>query len=226
MLTSHSVIPSPRTRSFSILIVVLIVHIGIAWFVSSAATNSHEPATSIKMLESFVISNATGQTINTPSEQMDLDAAVESIAVPAKPQEDSVQQIQKSQIANPETVKQKKKINQKLEVAKSNVYAATPSLAGSGDSLLPISNAKYLNNPHPAYPRQSKRLGEQGTVLLEVEIDVDGSANKIHVRKSSGFSRLDKSALETVMKWRFIPGKTAGVSQKMWVSITINFVLE
>jgi protein TonB len=62
--------------------------------------------------------------------------------------------------------------------------------------------------------------------LLAVEIDVDGSASKVKVQTSSGHPRLDKSALETVLKWRFIPGKKAGVPQKMLVNIPINFVLE
>lgn len=91
---------------------------------------------------------------------------------------------------------------------------------------MPVTHAAYLNNPHPAYPRQSKRLGEQGSVLLLVEIDVDGSASQVKIQQSSGHARLDRAALETVIKWRFIAGKKAGVPQKMWVNIPINFVLK
>ena len=43
---------------------------------------------------------------------------------------------------------------------------------------------------------------------------------------SSGFERLDRSALEYVMKCRYVPGKVAGVPQAMWHEAPVNFVLE
>jgi protein TonB len=46
------------------------------------------------------------------------------------------------------------------------------------------------------------------------------------VSMSSGYPRLDRTALETVLKWRFIAGNNDGVPQKMWVTIPINFILE
>lgn len=97
---------------------------------------------------------------------------------------------------------------------------------GASDITQPITNAAYLNNPHPAYPRQSRRAGEQGQVILSVQIGVDGLATQVSILKSSGFIRLDDVALQTVQKWRFVPGKKAGIPQTMWVSIPINFVLE
>lgn len=100
------------------------------------------------------------------------------------------------------------------------------STAGESDIVMPITHADYLNNPHPSYPRISRRLREEGRVLLAVEIDIDGHAAQILVKHSSGYERLDQSALQTVLKWRFVPGKQAGVAKKMWVNIPINFVLE
>ncbi len=72
----------------------------------------------------------------------------------------------------------------------------------------------------------SKRLNEQGTVVMRVLIGADGQPQKAEIRKSSGFERLDRSAAETVMKWRYIPGKRAGVAEAMWFNVPINFVLE
>lgn len=91
---------------------------------------------------------------------------------------------------------------------------------------LPSTDADYLNNPRPAYPPLSKRMGEQGKVVVRVLIGTDGLPQKAEVRTSSGFERLDQAALSTVMKWRYVPGKRAGVPEAMWFNVPINFVLE
>ncbi len=91
---------------------------------------------------------------------------------------------------------------------------------------LPSSNATYLQNPAPGYPSISKRMGEQGKVLLRVFIAADGTPQKIELNKSSGFERLDRQAQDAVMRWRFVPGKRNGVPEAMWYLVPINFVLE
>ncbi|MBK7049459.1 MAG: energy transducer TonB [Rhodoferax sp.] len=91
---------------------------------------------------------------------------------------------------------------------------------------LPSSDADYLQNPAPPYPPLSKRLGEQGKVLVRVLIGVDGTAQKADIKQSSGFERLDQSALSTVLHWRYVPGKRARVPEAMWFNVPINFVLE
>lgn len=91
---------------------------------------------------------------------------------------------------------------------------------------LPSSDADYLQNPKPAYPANSRRLGEQGQVVVRVLIGVDGTAQKAEIRQSSGFDRLDQAALATTQRWRYVPGKRGGVAEAMWFSIPINFVLE
>lgn len=91
---------------------------------------------------------------------------------------------------------------------------------------LPSSDADYLQNPRPPYPFMSKRLGEQGKVVLRVLIGLDGTAQKADIKQSSGFDRLDQSALATVLRWRYVPGKRAGVPEAMWFNIPINFIFE
>ena len=91
---------------------------------------------------------------------------------------------------------------------------------------LPSSDADYLQNPKPAYPSMSKRLGEQGKVVVRVLIGLDGTAQKAEIKQSSGFERLDQSAVTTVLRWRYMPGKRAGVPETMWFNVPINFVLE
>jgi periplasmic protein TonB len=90
---------------------------------------------------------------------------------------------------------------------------------------LPSSNADYLQNPKPAYPPLSKRLGEQGKVIVRVLIGADGQPQQAALGNSSGFERLDQAALQTVMAWRYVPGKRGGVAEAMWFNVPINFVL-
>lgn len=91
---------------------------------------------------------------------------------------------------------------------------------------LPSSDAEYLLNPKPVYPASSKRLGEQGKVVIRVLIGIDGLPQKAEVKQSSGFERLDQAALGTVQRWRFVPGKRGGVPEPMWFNVPINFLLE
>jgi protein TonB len=198
------------------------------------------------MLESFVMVEATGQAVSTPTETLDpvapYEPAESQVSSPVDiPKENSQKEDHTPKLVQPhpqqtqpvvskkaplQPAQPKPKKQQTSPSAKISQHSAAPSQTGSSDITLPVTHAKYLNNPHPAYPRQSKRLGEQGTVLLAVEIDIDGAASQVKVQKSSGHPRLDRTAHETVLKWRFIAGKKAGVPQKMWVNIPINFVLE
>ena len=104
--------------------------------------------------------------------------------------------------------------------------AAAPAAPAAPRIELPSSNADYLNHPRPAYPPLSKRLGEQGKVVVRVFIDTNGSATQAEIAQSSGFDRLDQTALDTVRRWRYVPGKRAGVPEAMWFNVPINFVLE
>jgi len=91
--------------------------------------------------------------------------------------------------------------------------------------VLPSTNASHLNNPKPKYPPISRRLGEQGTVVLSVLIGADGLPKEVKIKTSSGFERLDRQALEAVKTWRFVPGTKDGVPTAMWFLQPIPFVL-
>ena len=102
---------------------------------------------------------------------------------------------------------------------------APASLAGPPALQQPSSNADYLQNPKPAYPPQSERLGETGKVVYKVWIGPDGKAEHAELVTSSGFLRLDKAAYETVMRWRYVPGRRNGVAETMPFNVPINWEL-
>jgi periplasmic protein TonB len=100
------------------------------------------------------------------------------------------------------------------------VVVAPPPLSA------PIYNADYLDNPAPIYPPVSKRNGEQGIVTLRVLVNPAGRADEVQVRTSSGYSRLDEAARDTVRGWRFVPAKRGDEPVAAWVLIPISFGLD
>lgn len=90
----------------------------------------------------------------------------------------------------------------------------------------PIFNADYLVNPPPAYPALSRRLGEQGRVILRVLVNTAGQADEVEVRGSSGYPRLDDAARDTVRGWKFVPASRGEQPVAAWVLIPISFSLE
>ena len=89
----------------------------------------------------------------------------------------------------------------------------------------PQFNADYLNNPAPRYPALSRRLGEQGRVLLRVFVDDRGLPARVELRTSSGHERLDQVALETVRQWKFVPARRGDQAVSAWVLVPISFSL-
>jgi periplasmic protein TonB len=116
--------------------------------------------------------------------------------------------------------------------------ATAPASANAGSALnvppappappkvtLPSTNADYLNNPEPIYSIVSRRSNEQGTVIVSVLVGADGSAKQVLLNKSSGFDRLDRAALDAVLRWRFVPGTRGGAPETMWFNVPIPFQL-
>lgn len=89
----------------------------------------------------------------------------------------------------------------------------------------PREDAHSLNNPKPAYPSLSRRLRETGTVILDVLILVDGSVGEIKLKESSGFKRLDDTAMKAVKQWRYSPAKRGNEPIEYWYVQPIEFTL-
>ena len=105
--------------------------------------------------------------------------------------------------------------------------AATPQAATPVTQVIPPNfNAVYLDNPPPLYPPLSRRLGEQGKVMLRVLVNTKGAADKIELKAGSGSSRLDDAALEAVKRWRFVPARQGDQAVAAWVLIPITFSLK
>jgi periplasmic protein TonB len=100
--------------------------------------------------------------------------------------------------------------------------AAEPTAA---PVVLPQADASELNNPAPAYPALSKRLNEQGTVVLDILVKADGSIGDIQLKTSSGYPRLDDAALRAIKNWRFVPASRGGDAIDYRYDLPFEFTL-
>lgn len=76
----------------------------------------------------------------------------------------------------------------------------------------------------PPYPQLSTENGEEGTVVLNVFINIDGKAF-VWVKKSSGYSRLDAAGRKAVLQTKFQPATYRGKPVAMFFTRRIAFVL-
>jgi protein TonB len=94
--------------------------------------------------------------------------------------------------------------------------AATPPL---------VSEVEYAVAPQPGYPSASRRMREQGLVVLRVLVDELGKAQQLSIHESSGHTRLDNAALDAVARAAFKPYIANGLAQRVYVLIPIEFAL-
>jgi protein TonB len=92
-------------------------------------------------------------------------------------------------------------------------------------TLPPQFEADYLSNPVPRYPPVSRRLREEGTVMLRVRVTADGEAADVRLEHTSGFPRLDTAAISAVKRWRFVPARRGKEVVEAWVLVPIEFEL-
>jgi protein TonB len=84
----------------------------------------------------------------------------------------------------------------------------------------------YERNPPPVYPRVARRRNYQGTVLLDVRVSADGTVAEVKVARSSGYSVLDRSALNSVGHWLFEPARRGSRPIETWVQVPVRFELD
>ena len=113
------------------------------------------------------------------------------------------------------------------ETSVSSPLPKTAQLAAAPAQVTePRADADYLNNPSPVYPVLSRRLGEEGKVVLRVYVEASGEPGKAEIHSSSGYKRLDQSALSAVQKWKFVPAHQGEKAIGAFVLVPVIFNLK
>lgn len=76
----------------------------------------------------------------------------------------------------------------------------------------------------PEYSEEARKAKYQGTVLLAIVVDVDGTTRNIRVLRTLGMG-LDEKAIEAVSKWRFRPGYKDGKPVPVQANVEVSFRL-
>ena len=220
-----------KHRTTSVTAAVLLAHAGVVWLVVRQLSAPTLPGASDQLILASVVAELPAPTTQPA---LTLQATPPGPAAPrAQPSSQRPAELPESPTA-PHELAPGTSTALPSPAPPSPAAAAAPAATGSARPtppaaaavVLPSSDADYLHNPPPAYPRMSRRMGEQGTVLVRVFISVDGRAEKAEIRTSSGYPRLDEAALETVQRWRYVPGQRAGQPEAMWFNVPIRFVLD
>jgi len=77
----------------------------------------------------------------------------------------------------------------------------------------------------PVYPEVARRRGQQGRVLLQVNVSANGTPVDVTVAQSSGFASLDDAALRAVEQWRFVPATRGGTAVPALAEVPVRFRL-
>lgn len=227
---------APLPRSVFVAAGVLVLHVAALWALQSGLLRrAAEVVVPVELLSSLVVPAAP--RAETPPPPRPAVAPV-PLPVPVQRRQAPVAPSPPRPVAVPDAAP-----TPSAPLGATEVQAATPPVAEPVAAApaavptpapatvpapvhLPSSDADYLQNPKPVYPAMSRRLGEQGKVVVRVLIGVDGSAQAAELRQSSGHPRLDQAALDVVRQWRYVPGKRGGVPEPMWFNVPITFVLQ
>jgi len=93
-------------------------------------------------------------------------------------------------------------------------------------TVQPRFDADYLDNPKPIYPPLSRRMSEEGRVVLRVQVAANGLPTAIVIHTSSGSERLDRAAFDAVSRWRFVPARRGDEPIDASVLVPIVFSLK
>jgi TonB family protein len=97
--------------------------------------------------------------------------------------------------------------------------------------LAPLDTPAKLDPKHPLhigeeyYPIESKRLGEEGTCVLRLQVDSDGYIRATQLLSSTGYQRLNAACLSSSKDGRVIPATVAGKPTASWFLFRVNWKL-
>jgi TonB family protein len=115
--------------------------------------------------------------------------------------------------------------NRRVELTSAN-EARHYELSVSPPAVKNLRDRDVFINPKPTYPLLSRRMREQGAVHLKLCIDELGHVANIFLAKSSGYQKLDRSAIETVSEWRFSALESQNTPSSDCYHLPIHFRLE
>jgi protein TonB len=104
--------------------------------------------------------------------------------------------------------------------------ARQPAVAALPDGVTQRAIPRGGYQYRPTYPATARRLGIQGTTLLQVLIGDTGRVLEVVVKQSAGHADLDQAAADAVRRWHFEPARRGNEAVEMWVQLPFEFKLQ
>ena len=101
-----------------------------------------------------------------------------------------------------------------------------PAPAPAAPRQVVLTDSDWVRVPEVEYPLASRRLKEEGTVVVRALIDTRGVPKQAVLQRSSGHTRLDQQALRAAMTARVKPRTENGVPFEFWIAMPLAFELE
>lgn len=220
--------------SAAIWVGVLLLHVACVWGATALWTRERVAPPDIQWVQAVPLDGSASVAKAAPPRPLSPPATA---PVPAQrpamrpdPRPEPLPVRPATEAANPHEGRSEARAAESRAIESTPMVPVSPPPAAarqaSADLTPPSQSASYLNNPPPPYPAMSKRLGEQGRVVVRVYIDEQGVPKEALLDVKSGYSRLDTAALEAVMSWRYVPAKRAGVPVAMWFNVPVTFDLK
>jgi periplasmic protein TonB len=87
-----------------------------------------------------------------------------------------------------------------------------------------VKAPRAIYAPDPEYTEKARKERQQGTVLIKMVVGSDGLPRDVKVYRSLS-ADLDESAVNTVKKWKFVPGTKDGEPVAVQIIVEISFHL-
>lgn len=104
------------------------------------------------------------------------------------------------------------------------VVSAPPAPPSSGPITI-TSGVQYILPPQLVYPQMSKRMGEQGKVVLRILVNEAGKPDQVIVQTSSGSARLDEAGRQAALRALFKPHMEDGRAVSVYAIVPLVFKL-
>jgi protein TonB len=208
------------------IVISALLHVGAVYWWFAVSRQPLQPfqdagvqAVTVDLITPSAPESAFPQASPVESDQLEPDDMAEQMVVTRKPL--------------PEKKRLAKKAVEKILSPVPAVAQSAPAVASSpAPAPAPVQisaaryDADYLNNPAPTYPSLSRRLGEEGRVILRVQVSAEGKPLRVELKQSSGFERLDNAAIKAAEAWRFVPARQAGIPVTSGVEVPLQFSLK
>ena len=103
------------------------------------------------------------------------------------------------------------------------VAGAPGALSGPSGQVGGPLTLTVIHYVAPNYPSKAAFAREHGHTAMALRVNAKGTVDEVKILRSSGSSRLDKSADSAVRQWKFAPDNSGARGESVWGLVYLDF---